>query len=181
MSPAAVTALWALPLVLAWHWRPRRPADPCAWILLAAFGVLGAWALWFGPYAHASAPAALEPWKPTVLYWTLAAVSLICPLFGWGYPAKIIVGTYFAFSNREWRLINLGVAALYLALGGANLMLASSASQKDWEGFKFAFMMNLFIIALFRLNFVWLPILADVFVHSWRRASAAFRRMANLF
>lgn len=181
MNAAAVTALWALPLVIAWRWRPRGPADPCAWILLAAFGALGAWALWFGLYAHAGEPGNLAPCKPTVLYWTLAAVSLICPLFGWGYPAKIIIGTYFAFSNREWRVINLGLAAMYLALGGANLVLASSASHKDWEGFKFAFMMNLFIIVLFRLNFVWLPILAEIVVHSYRRASAAYRYLASLF
>ena len=35
--------------------------------------------------------------------------------------------------------------------------VASSASYKDWDGFKFACMMNLLIIVLFRLNFVWLP------------------------
>ena len=181
MSPVAATALWAVPLLIAWLWRPRQAASPSAWILLMAFGALGAWALWFGLYAHPGEPAGFAFWKPTILYWSLAAIMIMVPLLGWGYPAKIIIGTYFAFSNREWRWINLGVAMLYTLLGGANLLLAFQTSPKDWEGYRFAFMMNLLIIVLFRLNFVWLPILADVSIYLYRRATAAYRYLSTLF
>ena len=116
MSPVIVTALWVLPLLVAWLWRPRQAASPGAWILLVAFGALGAWALWFGLYAHSGEPADFAFWKPTVLYWTLAAIMIVAPLLGWGYPVKIILGTYFALSNREWRWINRGFATVYAIL-----------------------------------------------------------------
>jgi len=176
MSPVTATALWALPLLIAWFWRPRQAAGPSAWILLIAFGALGAWALWFGLYAHPGEPAGFVFWKPTLLYWSLAAIMIMVPLLGWGYPAKIILGTYFALSSREWRWINRGLAAVCIILGGVNLWVASQASYKDWEGFKFSCLMIMLVIVLFRLNFVWLPILADVCIYLYRRATALYRR-----
>ena len=181
MSPVTLTALWAVPLLIAWLSRPRQPAGPGAWILLVAFAALGAWALWFGLYAHAAEPAAFAVWKPTVLYWTLAAILIMAPLFGWGYPVKIVLGTYFALSSREWRWINRGLATVCAILGGVNLLVASRASYKDWVGFKYSCMMILLIIVLLRLNFVWLPLLADVCIVVYRRATAAYRYLSSLF
>ena len=182
MSSVAAPSLWLLPLLVAWLWRPRQATGPGTWALLIAFGALGAWALWFGLYAHSGEPAGLDHWKPTVLYWTLAAIMIAGPLLGWGYPVKVVVGAYFALSNREWRWINLGFATVYAILGGVNLWVASGASYKDWVGFKYACMMNLLIIVLFRLNFVWLPLLIeDVSVKLYRRASAAYRYLTSLF
>lgn len=181
MSPVGATALWVIPVLIAWFWRPRQAMSPSAWILLIAFGALGAWALWFGLYAHPGEPARLAFWKPTVVYWTIAAILIVVPLLGLGYPVKIILGAYFALSNSRWRVINFAAATLYTILGGVNLVVASEASYLDWEGFKYACMMNLVIIILFRLNFVWLPILADVSIYLYRRATAAYRYLAGLF
>jgi intracellular septation protein len=182
MSASAATALWLTPLLLAWLWRPRQATSPTAWALLAAFGALGACTLWFGLYGQGGAPAAFAHWKPTVVYWTLAAILFAAPLLGWDYPAKIVIGTYFALSNREWRWINAGIGAMYAVMGGVNLWVAADASDKDWVGFKYACMMNLLIIVLFRLNFVWLPLLIeDVSVKLYRRAAAACRRLSRLF
>ena len=181
LSPITATALWALPLLIAWLWRPRQAASPSAWILLIAFGALGGWAIWFGLYAHPGEPAGFMIWKPTVLYWTLAAIMIMAPPLGLGYPAKIILGTYFALSTREWRWINRGFAAVYSIMGGVNLLVASEASYKDWVGFKYSCMMNLLIIVLFRLNFVWLPILAEVSIYLYRRATAAYRYLSSVF
>jgi intracellular septation protein A len=176
-----LTALWLLPLAVAWLWRPRQAIGLGAWLLLLAFGALGAWALWFGLYAHPVEPAGFEVWKPTVLYWSLAAIMIATPLLGGGYPAKIILGTYFALSTREWRWINRGFATIYAVLGAVNLWVARDASYNDWVGIKFACQMNLLIIVLFRLNFVWLPILAEVSIHLYRRALAAYRVVSSLF
>jgi intracellular septation protein A len=175
------SAVWVVPLCFAWLWRPRQAPSPSAWLLLLLFGALGVWALWFGFYDHAGEPPAFVFWRPTVLYWSLAAIMIVVPLLGAGYPAKIVLGTYFAFSNREWRWINGGVAIVYVIMGGANALVAAQASYDDWVGYKFALMMNLLIIVLFRLNFVWLPILAEVAVHSYRHATAAYRYVARYF
>jgi len=181
MNPATLTALWVIPLLLAWFWRPRQPMSPGAWMLLLAYGALGAWTLWFGFYGHRAEPAGFSFWKPTVLYWTIAAITLVSPALGWGYPAKILLGTYFALSNREWRWINRGFGIVYAIMGGVNLWVAAEVSYRNWSGFKFSCMMNLLIIVVFRLNFVWLPILADVFIHLYRRGSTAYRFLASRF
>ena len=73
MSPLAVTILWASLLLIAWRWRPPQAASPSAWVLLIAFGALGATALWFDFRGHPE-PAGFDFWKPTVVYWTLAAL-----------------------------------------------------------------------------------------------------------
>jgi intracellular septation protein len=181
MSAATATLLWALPLLIAWLWRPRQATSPSAWILLVAFGALGGWALWFGLYGHPGEPARFVFWKPTVLYWVLAAIMIICPVLGLGYPVKIILGTYFALSTREWRWMNRGFATLFTIVGGVNLIVASEASYQDWIGFKYSCMMTLLIVGLFRLNFVWLPILTDVSIHLYRRTTAAYRYLSSLF
>ncbi len=180
MSGLAVTLLWAALLLVAWRWRPPQAASPSAWALLLAFGALGAGTLWF-QFFHHPEPAGFAFWKPTVIYWTLAAIMFIMPPLNGGYPAKILLGNYFALSSREWRWINRGFALLYTLLGGINLITAWQASYKDWEGFKFSCMVLLLTIVLFRLNFVWLPILAEVSIHLYRRVTAAYRYLSGLF
>ena len=179
MSPVTATVLLAATLLIAWLWRPPQTASPSAWILLIAFGALGAWTLWFGLYAHRAEPAGFAIWKPTILYWTLAATMIGVPWLGGGYPAKIILGTYFALSSREWRWVNRSLAAVCIILGGVNLWVAHRASPKDWEGFKYSCLVLLLVIVLFRLNFVWLPILADVCIYCYRRALAAYRYVSS--
>jgi len=153
-------------LALAVRWRPRHPVAPGIWLLLACYGVLGAWALWFGQFAPAGQePGALRLWKPTVLYGVLAGVLILAPLRGWGYPVKAVVGTYFVFSNREWHWINLAFAAFCVALGVLNLIVAYGYTQDDWNGLRFSCMMNLLALLLLRLAFVWIDLLVRVAVH----------------
>lgn len=176
-----ITAAWAIPLGIAWWWRPRRRPDPAGWLLLLAFAALGGWALWFGPYGFGAEPAAFERWKPTVLYWMLAALAIVAPLAGWDYPARLIAGPYFSLASREWRLINAVFAGLYAVLGATNLLVFSLVSYQDWVGFKYSCQISLLILILFRLNFVWLQILADISVHAWRGARTAYGYLARLF
>ena len=178
MSPVTATLLACVAFAIAWLWRPRQAANPSAWILLVAFGALGAWTLWFGLYAHPE-PTGFALWKPSILYLTLAAIMIVVPWLGGGYPAKIILGSYFALSSRDWRWVNRGLATVCVILGGLNRWVAHQASPKDWEGFKYACMMLMLVIVLFRLNFVWLPILADVCIYFYRRASAAYRYVTS--
>ena len=180
MSGRAAILLWVALLVIAWRWRPPQTMSPSARVLLVAFGLLGGGALWFEFFAHAE-PAGLAFWKPTVVYWTLAAVMFAVPLLKGGYPAKIVLGNYFALSSREWRWINRLFLFLFTLLGGVNLITASQSSYKDWEGFKFSCMVFFLSVVLFRLNFVWLPILAEVSIRLYRRATAAYRYLSSLF
>jgi intracellular septation protein A len=180
LSPLVAAIVWGALLLVAWRWRPPQAVSLSAWALLIAFGALGGCALWFDFFAHAE-PAGFDFWKPTVVYWTLAAIMLIVPLISGGYPAKIILGNYFALANREWRWINRVLAWFCVLLGVLNLVAASQASYKEWEGFKWSCMVFLLTVVVFRLMFVWLPILAEISIKLYRRATAAYRYLSSRF
>jgi intracellular septation protein A len=147
----------AAAMSLAWLWRPSGRPAPAAYLLLMLYAGLGGWAFWFG----LCAPGALEPellqlCKPTIVYWALAAVLVGGPLRGWDYPAKVLVGTYFTFSQREWRWINVALAAFLLSLGALNLYVAFTSTRDDWEGFKWSCMANVAAVLLLRVTFLWI-------------------------
>ena len=162
-------------LLLAWVLRPPGLPPPGVRLLMIAYVLLGAWALWFGLFAEADAePAWFLTWKPTVMYWTLAAVMLVAPALGWGYPARAIVGTYFAFSNREWHWINLALSIFMMLLGGLNLYIAATASLGGWEGFKYSCMVNVAALLLLRVTFLWLDALTRFGLYLYGRARSLF-------
>ncbi len=162
-------------LALAWHWRPRQGIEPSVRLLLAVYALLGAWALWFGVLAPWDEPELVRLFKPTVLYWGLASILIAAPLLGMGEPVKLILGTYFVFTGREWRWMNRCFAAMFLALGSGNLYIGLRGSESEWTGFKYACMVNLMIIFLLRLSFVWLDTIARIVValHARWKARAA--------
>lgn len=169
----ALTSLAGAALLMAWLWRPRGALEPGVRAMLIAYALLGAWALWFGLFAAPGRePAALVLWKPTLMYWTLAGVMLAAPALGWGYPAKAVFGTYFVFSSREWRWINLGFALLCALLGGLNLVIAFGYTRDDWEGFKWSCMVNVIAVGFLRVTFVWVDVLVRVAVYLRGRAKA---------
>lgn len=168
-----VTCIVLLAIILAWLWRPRVPVSPAIPLLLFGYAVLGAWALWYGFYSPADKePAGFAFLKPTVVYWLLAIVMFISPPLGWGYPIKVIFGTYFAMSNKVWRWMNIGFASAYALLGAINLLVASQATEGNWDGFKYSCMMNLIFLVLLRLNFVWLEIASRVGIYVYKRIKA---------
>ncbi len=181
MTPFMTTTVWVVPLLIAWAWRIRQAATPSAWLLRIAFAGFGAWAIWFGLYARGGEPSGLLVWKPTLFYWTLAAIAIVAPVLGWTAPAKIIVGAYFVLSSREWRWINRGFASACVMLGTVNLLVASMTSYRNWVDFKFSCLMILLFIGLFRLNFVWLPLFVDLSINLYRRAAVAYRYLSHLF
>jgi intracellular septation protein len=174
MTQAAVTTvLVAAALLVSWVWRPRQALEVGVRILLIAYVLLGAWALWFGLYAEpGQEPARFVFWKPTVMYWVLSVILVTAPALGWGYPVKAVIGTYFAFSDREWRWINLGFAGLCAILGGFNLFIAFTSSRGEWEGFKFGCLVNVLGLLLLRLTFLWLDTLVRIGTYLYTRAKA---------
>jgi len=176
MQALALTVLAGAALLLSWHWRPRQAMQRGVRILLIAYALLGVWALWFGLYSAPGAePAAFAFWKPTVMYWVLSAILIIAPPLGWGYPVKAVFGTYFVFSNSEWRWINLGFAVLCALLGSVNLVIAFAYSKDDWDGFKWSCMVNVLAVFLLRLTFVWVDTMVRFAMYLHGRVKAYFQ------
>jgi intracellular septation protein A len=176
MTPAvAVTLLICAAFLVSWLWRPRQATEPGVRLLIIAYALLGAWALWSGLYAAPGQESAeFRFLKPTVLYWTLAIILIVAPLLGWGYPVKAIFGTYFAFSKKQWRWMNQGFAALCTVLGGVNLLVAFNAAEGNWVGHKFSTLFVLLFLVLFRMSFIWVPTLVIISVKLYHRAKALF-------
>ncbi len=167
MSPWLLSFIAGV-LALSWWWRPR-PAGPAAALLVGAFALLGGVALsaaesLFSPGAH---PVFVH-WKPTLFYWTLAAVFGCAAFLNWGYPAKWVIGTQLPLSRRQWMWFNRVLAVVFVLLGTVNLVAAYEGAEADWQGFKEACYLNLVAITLVRINFVLLPILKDVVVLGYR-------------
>jgi intracellular septation protein len=176
MQALEVTSLVGAAILLSWLWRPRRAVEPGVRILMISYALLGGWALWFGLFSEpGQEPAWFVFWKPTVMYWILSAILIAAPPLGCGYPVKAVFGTYFVFSNREWRWINLGFAALCALLGSLNLIIAFAYTKDDWDGFKFSCMVNVLAVFLLRLTFVWIDTIVRFAVYLHGRAKTFFQ------
>jgi intracellular septation protein A len=172
MQGVAILACVAGALLLAWLARPRRAVGGAARALIVAYALLGAWALWFGAISPGGEPEQFRYWKPTILYWTLAAILVLGGRMGWDYPVKILIGTYFVFSDREWKWMNRAFVLAFVILGGLNLRIAFTGSESEWDGFKWACMVNLIAVSLLRFTFLWLDTLFRIakYVHGRARA-----------
>jgi intracellular septation protein A len=167
------TSLVVAGIFFAWLWRPQGRVSPAIWLLLGGYALLGAWALWYGVYyPDAREPAGFAFIKPTVVFWLLALVMFISPPLGWGYPVKAIFGTYFSLGNKVWRWMNIGFASAYALQGAINLLVASQATEGNWDGFKYSIMMNLIFLVLLRINFVWLDIASRIGIYCYKRIRA---------
>jgi len=175
IKAVAISFVLCMAFLLAWIWRPRATLKPAVWMLLIAYGVLGGWALWFGLFAPPDQePAAFQYWKPTILYWSLSSILIAAPLLGFGEPVKIILGTYFAFSTKEWRLLNRVFAGLFAALGSINLLVAFTSTEGYWTGFKYSCSVLILFIILFRLSFVWIETMGRMAAYLYGRLKAYF-------
>jgi hypothetical protein len=112
----------------------------------------------------------------------LSAILIAAPPLGCGYPVKAVFGTYFVFSNREWRWINLGFAALCALLGSLNLIIAFAYTKDDWDGFKFSCMVNVLAVFLLRLTFVWIDTIVRfaVYLHGRAKTFSSKKRRCQL-
>lgn len=89
-------------------------------------------------------------WKPTVLYWLLAAALLISNLFFKKNLIEKMMGKMLNPPAHTWNKLNLIWVAFLIALGFLNLYVAFNFSMDTWVNFKLfgvTSMMFIFMIA----------------------------------
>ena len=89
-------------------------------------------------------------WKPTVLYWLLAAVLLISNLFFNKNFIQQMMGKMLDAPKTIWTKLNLAWVVFLIILGFVNLYVAFNYSEDTWVNFKLfgvTGVMFLFIIA----------------------------------
>jgi intracellular septation protein len=75
-------------------------------------------------------------WKPTVLYWTLAAVLLIANLFFKKNFIKQMMEKMIDAPVAIWNRLNLVWVVFLVSLGFLNLYVASNYNENTWVNFK---------------------------------------------
>jgi intracellular septation protein len=75
-------------------------------------------------------------WKPTVLYWLLAAVLLISQLFFNKNFIQQMMGKMLAAPADIWKKLNLVWVVFLIGLGFLNLYVAFNYSENTWVNFK---------------------------------------------
>lgn len=75
-------------------------------------------------------------WKPTVLYWLLAAALLISNMFFKKNLIQQMMGKMLNPPAAMWNKLNLLWVAFLIALGFLNLYVAFNYSENTWVNFK---------------------------------------------
>ena len=89
-------------------------------------------------------------WKPTVVYWVMAAGFLATQFFGPAPLVKRMLGHALSLADPVWRRLNLAWLVFFVAMGLLNLYVAFNFPEPVWVNFKLFGLMGLtlaFVVA----------------------------------
>lgn len=121
----------------------RRPVPAMLWVSLAMVAVLGALTVWF----HSET---FIKWKPTAVYWLLAAALLGGQWLAGKNPIRSLLGAQLTLPDAVWSRLNLSWGLFFAVLGVANIAAAYLLSTAAWVNIKvfgFTAALLLFVVA----------------------------------
>lgn len=93
-------------------------------------------------------------WKPTVLYWALAAVLLIGQFVFRKNLIRAMGGQQLSLPEPVWTKLNLSWAVFFAILGGVNLYVAFHFSEATWVKFKLFGVIGLMLVFALAQGFI---------------------------
>lgn len=102
--------------------------DTMLWISLALVVVLGGATIYF----HSET---FIKWKPTLLYWAMAAGLLVGQLLGKN-GIRALMGSQMSLPDPVWLRVNQAWIAFFAFMGALNLWVAYQFSTAAWVNFK---------------------------------------------
>jgi intracellular septation protein len=126
---ATGVAIAATVAQIAWFRFSNGKVEPMQWLSLAIIVVFGGATI----YAHNEA---FIKWKPSVLYWVMAAVLAAGQLFFRKNLLKSIMGAQLELPDAVWRTVNWSWIAFFTLMGVLNLWVAFNFSTDTWVNFK---------------------------------------------
>ena len=126
---ATAVAIVATFAQVGWLLMRRRKVDNMLWVSLAIIVVLG------GATLALRDPTFIK-WKPTVLYWTFAAVLLGASLFLKKNLIRSMMQGQLSLPDAIWTRLNLSWVAFFGLMGVINLYVAYNYSESTWVSFK---------------------------------------------
>jgi intracellular septation protein len=110
------------------RWKVGK-VEPMQWLSL---GVI----VLFGGATLLSHNETFIKWKPTVLYWLMAAVLAIGQLVFRKNLLRSLMGAQLVLPDAVWRVMNWSWVAFFAVMGVINLWVAYSFDTDTWVNFK---------------------------------------------
>jgi intracellular septation protein len=107
----------------------RRKVDAMLWVSLVLVVALGTLTIWFHNQTFIM-------WKPTLLYWVMAAAFLLGPLMADKNLLRLLLGSQLQLPEAVWRRLNWAWIAFFGSMGALNLWVAYTFSTDTWVNFK---------------------------------------------
>jgi intracellular septation protein len=126
---ATVVVVAATVIQVAWLKLRGRRVDLMLWVSLVLVVVLGALTVWL----HSET---FIKWKPTLLYWVMAAALWAGPAFFGRNLLRALMGDQLKLPDPVWQRLNLAWIAFFAAMGALNLWIAYNFSTGTWVNFK---------------------------------------------
>jgi intracellular septation protein len=114
---------------VGWLLLRGRKVDHLLWISLGIIVVMG------GATLLLRDPTFIK-WKPTVLYWTFAAVLLGSDLVLRKNLIRTMMQQQMSLPDPIWMRLNLSWVGFFTLMGAANLYVAYNYSENAWVNFK---------------------------------------------
>jgi len=114
---------------VSWVLMRGRKVDNMLWISFAIIVVMG------GATLLLRDPTFIK-WKPTVLYWTFAAVLLGADVILKKNLIRTMMQQQLSLPDPIWTRLNLSWVAFFTLMGAANLYVAYNYSENAWVNFK---------------------------------------------
>jgi intracellular septation protein len=131
-APILLATLVVIVATLAqvtWLLARGRKVDLMLWVSLGLVVVLGGATVWFHNDLFIR-------WKPTVLYWVMAAAFLVSQSVFGKNLLRALLGEQLQLPGFVWRRLNWAWVLFFALMGVLNLWIAFSFSRSTWVNFK---------------------------------------------
>jgi intracellular septation protein len=126
---ATMVVIVATGLQIAWLLLRGKKVDMMLWVTFALVVVLGGATIWF----HS---ATFIKWKPSVLYWVMAAAFWISQAVFRKNLLQAMIGAQVDLPKPAWQRLNVAWIAFFTLMGVLNLWVAYNFSTSAWVDFK---------------------------------------------
>jgi intracellular septation protein len=116
-----------------------KKVDMMLWVSLALVVVMGGLTVWL----HSET---FIKWKPTLLYWVMAAAFAVAWL-GWRKNlVRVLLGEQLSLPDAVWHRLNIAWALFFIVMGALNIWVAYTFSTPAWVNFKLFGIMGLLLV-----------------------------------
>jgi intracellular septation protein len=135
---ATVVVVIATLTQVAWLAARGKKIDLMLWVSLALVVTMGGLTIWL----HSET---FIKWKPTLLYWVMAAALLIASLVWRKNLIRTLLGEQLTLPEPVWQRLNIAWAAFFALMGALNLWVAFHFATPTWVNFKLFGLMGLLL------------------------------------